>query len=90
MAVQLDDLEKISYFIANRPGCQTARGVAGVSTFQAELEREAALGFGQAELAFYDTLANNKSAVRELGADILKMIAHEYPATISTTGDRGQ
>ncbi len=61
MAVQLDDLERISYFIANRPGCQTARGDAGVSTFQAELEREAALGLGQDEIAFYDTLATTKA-----------------------------
>ncbi|MBW8077272.1 MAG: HsdR family type I site-specific deoxyribonuclease, partial [Gallionella sp.] len=40
--------------------------------FQAVLEREAALGLGQDEIAFYDALANNESAVRELGDDILK------------------
>lgn len=35
--------------------------------FQAVLERETALGLGQDEIAFYDALANNESAVRELG-----------------------
>jgi type I restriction enzyme R subunit len=45
--------------------------------FQAVLEREAALGLGQDEIAFYDALANNESAVRELGDDILKKIAIE-------------
>jgi type I restriction enzyme R subunit len=45
--------------------------------FQVVLEREAALGLGQDEIAFYDALANNESAVRELGDEVLKKIAVE-------------
>jgi len=45
--------------------------------FQAVLEREAALGLSQDEIAFYDALANNESAVRELGDETLKKIAIE-------------
>ena len=45
--------------------------------FQAVLAREAALGLGEDEIAFYDALANNESAVRELGDEILKKIAIE-------------
>jgi type I restriction enzyme R subunit len=57
--------------------------------FQAALEREAALGLGQDEIAFYDALANNESAVRELGDDILKKIAIEITEKLraSTTVD---
>jgi type I restriction enzyme R subunit len=35
------------------------------------------LGLTDDELAFYDALAANESAVRELGDDTLKRIAHE-------------
>lgn len=35
------------------------------------------LGLNDSELAFYDALADNESAIRELGDDILKKIAHE-------------
>jgi type I restriction enzyme R subunit len=45
--------------------------------FQAALKREEALGLNPDEVAFYDALANNESAVRELGDDILKKIAVE-------------
>lgn len=57
--------------------------------FQAVLEREAVLGLGQDEIAFYDALANNESAVRELGDDILKKIAIEITEKLraSTTVD---
>ena len=57
--------------------------------FQAVLEREAALGLGQDEIAFYDALANNESAVRALGDDILKKIAIEITEKLraSTTVD---
>ncbi|MEG1031986.1 MAG: type I restriction endonuclease subunit R, partial [Acinetobacter sp.] len=37
--------------------------------FQAEMQREASLGLNPDEIAFYDALANNESAVRELGDD---------------------
>lgn len=57
--------------------------------FQAALEREAALGLGKDEIAFYDALANNESAVRELGDEILKKIAIEITEKLraSTTVD---
>ena len=57
--------------------------------FQAALEREASLGLGQDEIAFYDALANNESAVRELGDDTLKKIAMELTEKLraSTTID---
>jgi type I restriction enzyme R subunit len=57
--------------------------------FQAVLEREAGLGLSQDEIAFYDALANNESAVRALGDDILKKIAVEITEKLraSTTVD---
>ena len=57
--------------------------------FQAALERETALGLSQDEIAFYDALANNESAVRELGDEILKQIAVEITEKLrsSTTVD---
>ncbi|MBG0875056.1 type I restriction endonuclease subunit R [Burkholderia sp. 9777_1386] len=57
--------------------------------FQVLLEREAALGLGQDEIAFYDALANNESAVRKLGDEVLKRIAIEITAKLraSTTVD---
>ena len=57
--------------------------------FQAELAKEKELGLNVDELAFYDALANNESAVRELGDDILKKIAHELTEKLrsSTTVD---
>lgn len=63
--------------------------IAMAKEFQATLEREAALGLGHDEIAFYDALANNESAVRELGDDILKKIAIEITERLraSTTVD---
>ena len=57
--------------------------------FQAALEREAALGLNPDEIAFYDALANNESAVRELGDATLKKIAVEITEKLraSTTVD---
>lgn len=57
--------------------------------FQAEMERESALGLNPDEIAFYDALANNESAVRELGDDTLKQIAREITEKLrkSTTVD---
>jgi type I restriction enzyme R subunit len=57
--------------------------------FQATLEREAALGLDHDEIAFYDALANNESAVRELGDEVLKKIAIEITEKLraSTTVD---
>ncbi len=45
--------------------------------FQEAMKREEALGLNPDELAFYDALANNESAVRELGDEVLKKIAYE-------------
>ena len=45
--------------------------------FQQALRRDEELGLNPDEIAFYDALANNESAVRELGDDILKKIAVE-------------
>jgi len=57
--------------------------------FQAALAREAELGLTPDEVAFYDALANNESAVRELGDEILKKIAVEITEKLrkSTTVD---
>ncbi len=57
--------------------------------FQQEMAREAELGLNPDEVAFYDALANNESAVRELGDDILKTIAIELTQKLraSTTVD---
>ncbi len=57
--------------------------------FQAEMAREASLGLNRDEIAFYDALANNESAVRELGDDTLKQIAREITEKLrkSTTVD---
>jgi len=45
--------------------------------FRAAAERGEDLGLTEDEIRFYDALANNESAVRELGDEILKKIAHE-------------
>lgn len=57
--------------------------------FQEEMAREAELGLNPDEVAFYDALANNESAVRELGDEILKKIAVEITEKLrrSTTVD---
>ncbi len=77
----------------NNRGIETAQVIeeliAMAKQFQADLEREAALGLNPDEVAFYDALANNESAVRELGDDILKKIAIEITDQLrkSTTVD---
>ena len=57
--------------------------------FQQALKRHEELGLNEDELAFYDALANNESAVRELGDEVLKKIAHELVEKLraSTTID---
>lgn len=57
--------------------------------FQQEMLRETNLGLTPDEIAFYDALANNESAVRELGDDTLKQIAIEITEKLrkSTTVD---
>jgi type I restriction enzyme R subunit len=63
--------------------------IAMAKEFQAVLAREAALGLGPDEIAFYDALSNNESAVRELGDELLKKIAVEITEKLraSTTVD---
>jgi type I restriction enzyme R subunit len=57
--------------------------------FKDAMKRHEDLGLNPDEVAFYDALANNESAVRELGDDILKKIAHELVEKLraSTTVD---
>ncbi len=45
--------------------------------FKKERDRGSDLGLNDDELAFYDALANNESAVQELGDETLKQIANE-------------
>lgn len=77
----------------NNRGIETAQVIeeliAMAKQFQADLAREAALGLHPDEVAFYDALANNESAVRELGDEILKKIAVEITDKLraSTTVD---
>lgn len=57
--------------------------------FQEAMKRDEALGLSPDEIAFYDALANNESAVRELRDEILKKISHELTEKLraSTTVD---
>ena len=57
--------------------------------FQQEMQHKADLGLNPDEIAFYDALANNASAARELGDAILKKIAIEITEKLrqSTTVD---
>lgn len=57
--------------------------------FQDAMKRHEDLGLNEDELAFYDALANNESAVHELGDETLKKIAHELVEKLrkSTTVD---
>lgn len=45
--------------------------------YRKDLEHDKDLGLNPDEIAFYDALANNESAVRELGDETLKKIARE-------------
>lgn len=77
----------------NNRGIETAQVIeeliAMAKQFQEDMERIAELGLSTDEIAFYDALANNESAVRELGDDILKAIAIELTDKLrnSTTVD---
>lgn len=77
----------------NNRGIETAQVIeeliAMAKQFQKELERDAALGLNPDEVAFYDALASNESAVRELGDEALKKIAVEITDKLrkSTTVD---
>ena len=47
-----------------------------------DLQRHAALGLREDEIAFYDAVAQNESAVTELGDEMLKAIARDLVRTI--------
>ena len=51
--------------------------IAMAKEFREAAQRGDALGLNTSELAFYDALANNESAVRDLGNPVLKQIAQE-------------
>ncbi|MEQ1914602.1 MAG: type I restriction endonuclease subunit R [Sideroxydans sp.] len=51
--------------------------IAMAKKFRAAAERGDDLGLTEDEIRFYDALADNESAVRELSDEILKKIAHE-------------
>ena len=57
--------------------------------FQSAMARDDALGLNPDEIAFYDALAENESAVRELGDEVLKKLAIEVTLKLrqSTTVD---
>ncbi len=63
--------------------------IAMAKEFREAAQRGDALGLNQAELAFFDALAENESAVRELGDPTLKQIALELTQKLrnSTTVD---
>lgn len=77
----------------NNRGIETAQVIEELiqmaKEFQAEMAREAGLGLNPDEVAFYDALANNESAVRMLGDETLKKIAVEITEKLrrSTTVD---
>lgn len=50
--------------------------------FRAAAHRGEALGLTEDEVRFYDALANNESAVRELSDETLKKIAHELTESL--------
>jgi len=50
--------------------------------FRAAAHRGEALGLTEDEIRFYDALADNESAVRELSDEILKKIAHELTESL--------
>lgn len=63
--------------------------IAMAKQFKAEMAREQDLGLSPDEVAFYDALATNESAVRELGDEALKKLAVEVTEKLrkSTTVD---
>ncbi len=63
--------------------------IALAKEFREATKRGESLGLNLDEIAFYDALANNESAVRELGDEVLKKIAQEIADKLrkSTTVD---
>lgn len=59
--------------------------IAMAKKFQEAAQRGESLGLNHDELAFYDALATNESAVRELGDATLKKIAVELTQSLRRT-----
>ncbi|CAJ3981567.1 HsdR family type I site-specific deoxyribonuclease [Burkholderia pseudomallei] len=59
--------------------------IAMAKKFQAEAQRGMELGLSPDEMAFYDALATNEAAVRELGDETLKKIAVELVARLRSS-----
>ncbi len=53
--------------------------------FKDEMKRGEDLGLNEDELAFYDALADDEAALRDLGDEILKKIAHELTDQLRKT-----
>ncbi|MFC0267135.1 type I restriction endonuclease subunit R [Kushneria aurantia] len=77
----------------NNRGIETAQVIEELiemaRQFKADMERDEALGLNPDEIAFYDALITNESAVRELGDDRLRALAVEVTNKLrsSTTVD---
>ncbi|TAJ79838.1 MAG: type I restriction endonuclease subunit R [Gallionellaceae bacterium] len=56
--------------------------IAMAKKFRVAAERGEELGLTEDEIRFYDALADNESAVRELSDEILKKIAHELTESL--------
>ena len=56
--------------------------IAMAKKFRAVAERGEELGLSEDEIRFYDALADNESAVRELSDETLKKIAHELTESL--------
>lgn len=56
--------------------------IAMAKKFRVAVDRGATLGLTEEEVRFYDALADNESAVRELGDATLKKIAHELTESL--------
>ena len=63
--------------------------IAMAKEFRESARRGESLGLNESELAFFDALADNESAVRELGDPVLRQIALELTQKLrnSTTVD---
>ena len=61
--------------------------IAMAKEYQTDIKREESLGMNHDEIAFYDALANNESAVRELGDQVLKQIAIEITEKLRKSTD---
>lgn len=59
--------------------------IAMAKEFQEAIQSHKELGLSEDELAFYDALANNESAIRELGDETLSTIANELVGKLTNS-----